>query len=401
MVRVLSVFIFLLSGCGLQNPFGFEQILYPSLLDTVHYEHSQISQEVFKSNIQKIKPAIWYVGVNFHAETNEINHTKKYINNKPVWVPQVHKKEKDIPLSHGSGFFIGPRTLITNFHVIDNLTKDTRITLSRTNEVTGQKIFMNASLKEVSAIYDLAILESEKPVDHYLNVGRTPQSLQVGHPFYLIGYPKDLFIILPLSYEGRFFQDNFLQFNHSYKESLKGSSGGVVVSETGEILGAVHTGSINGVATAVSIKALNDFLNGNSRKCDKFSEVQCVEAEWDFLNKTSQEGKILSVYQTHLGGYDEFKKKRIFFKEFTDDYYTKEEKEEQLFHAQKNLFSYIKDIETAYNNYKKTRDERYRENWNRAVNDYNQEVNEHNRLLGEYRISIKELYQSLNLYLKG
>lgn len=92
-------------------------------------------------------------------------------------------------LSNGTGFFIAPNKLITNFHVIAGTLRYTSkvedITLSQEGSTRTLKI---KGVLAVSALHDLALLETVESVEHYLSIRRNP--LQAQEDVFITGYPN-------------------------------------------------------------------------------------------------------------------------------------------------------------------------------------------------------------------
>ena len=179
----------------------------------------------------------------------------------PEEILQVHKAVWKLVKSGkiGTAFFIGPNQVVTNFHVI----------------VIGQgESYKNHSIKEmylkqgakrlnfnkvlyVSAVDDLAILETEEEVSDYLNVSEEKSSRNLLD----IYYPKGLLISPMIRNLGRLFALGYpegvkrtlihsekyevVDSDNDYEISvnqvgLQGLSGGPVLNEKKEVIGVVH-----------------------------------------------------------------------------------------------------------------------------------------------------------------
>jgi len=87
----------------------------------------------------------------------------------------------DSGLSHGSGFFISPTLIMTNFHVVQN-SKFIRINL-----LTGRKILGDVIRRHPKR--DVAIIQVEEAGHLPIPVRETP--LKVTEEVYAIGSPLD------------------------------------------------------------------------------------------------------------------------------------------------------------------------------------------------------------------
>ena len=86
-----------------------------------------------------------------------------------------------VPGSRGTGFFIAPNRLATNFHVVDSIQDMGDVSLHFDNEPSPIRA---TRLLAVSCPYDLALLETEGSPAVHLSAGGSPQGTA-----YTIGYP--------------------------------------------------------------------------------------------------------------------------------------------------------------------------------------------------------------------
>ncbi|MBC6416190.1 MAG: trypsin-like peptidase domain-containing protein, partial [Bdellovibrionales bacterium] len=131
--------------------------------------------------------------------------------------------------SSGTGFFIGPRTLVTNFHVIDDLSslEEVRIVQEGNLRELRVKNLLSVSIKE-----DLALLETEESVSYYLNLEK--EELDLSEAFYVLAYPGGKFQKINQTgdlTENSFFSDNFYNF---------GASGSPVLDKNHSLVGITY-----------------------------------------------------------------------------------------------------------------------------------------------------------------
>ena len=143
-----------------------------------------------------------------------------------------------IPGISGSGFFLSPRLLVTNFHVVEDFGKDfpEGIDLIQNGEPSGMRI---KRLISASAIEDVAVLETDRDAPFYLNLREKP--LSANEDAFILGYPGGAFRFLrktgPLMNFG-----GFMGFSFNLMKAA-GLSGGPALDSGGSVSGIFHTSS--------------------------------------------------------------------------------------------------------------------------------------------------------------
>ena len=260
------------------------------------------------ANDEDVKNAVQEVAIYELIERQEIKNK-----NKRGWTQiSLEKKIKKTVVSHGTGFFIAPHFLVTNFHVVANSQLKTEIQLIN---LEGDR-FIKARLVQVSALYDLALLKSEEPSASPLLI-RTQALDPEKEALRLFGYPDNRFVKANLSFLKEMFDGHILEF--SYQKalgSLSGASGGPVMDARGLVAGVHHAGSTSmNRANIISLKALNAFLNGDGRRCSSHAE-SCIDAELDFLDRKRKEGHPLLQYIHETLKVNNLFEKRELYQEF-------------------------------------------------------------------------------------
>ena len=133
-------------------------------------------------------------------------------------------------ISYGSGFFVSPTTIVTNFHVIAGTAKGIAKSVDKTRTYRIQGVVATDTKN------DLAILKVKVPSTKLLRLGDS-NKVRIGEKVYVAGNPKGL--------EGTFSdgiisristQDNSKRLQMTAPIS-PGSSGGPVLNSKGEVIG--------------------------------------------------------------------------------------------------------------------------------------------------------------------
>ena len=244
---------------------------------------------------------------------------------------QLEKTERAIwriynPYTTGTGFFIGPNHFITNFHVINLLLNQSsseemprdqgqedqnpidRIILEQEGNPSSLRI---KKVISVSALYDLALLETEESVTDYLSLREDPP--EPGENLFSIAYPEGVFTKIS-KIGNSYYEDNQrydFPVNHFF---LYGASGAPVLDEQGQVVGMMSYGTDNLSAT-IKTNHLRELMKENiGIKCSKavslafkFFNKVCVEKEMENLNRLAGEGyvhaqfKLATMYHSGQG----------------------------------------------------------------------------------------------------
>ena len=203
------------------------------------------------------------------TRTPAVTTPEKYSVRSSVW-------EISVPGNNGTGFFIAPNKIITNFHVINGLLGDVskveNITLSQEGNARTLKI---KGIVALSALHDLALLETTQSVDHYLPIRRKP--LQEQEDLFLTGYPGGKLTDMRKISDRLIFSRDTTSFlvNHS---SLHGASGSPVVDAKKQVIGVLHSHSLN-LIYSVNLNDLQVFVQRELRNKPRNNPRQTVKRE--------------------------------------------------------------------------------------------------------------------------
>jgi hypothetical protein len=214
--------------------------------------------------------------------------------------------------SEGSGFFIKPDQVITNFHVIDG-EPSPKIIFPDGTFITPVKI---TGTKEV----DLALLYTDKNFPEYVLPLPNEDLITKDEPLLSTGYP------LGTSLTGRAttVRGNFIDFRQSKKDGIvyiqtnisvvSGMSGGPLTDQCGKVVG-INTQSLAGLSLFVSGYQANHVLPGFSDQNIKkivvnpsLSPEESVKAFYTYLKaRNMSEGfKLLSTEYLKKTNYEEW-----------------------------------------------------------------------------------------------
>ena len=184
----------------------------------------------------------------------------------------------------GTVFFISPKLLLTNFHVVDHLEDIKSASLSQ--EGNSRELSLKRPIA-LSALHDLALFEIEETVRDYLSFKDEFSDIK---ELYVLAHWKEMKKTGPVLLES----DSFLfTVNHS---SLNGTSGSPVLNKEGELLGIVSQGDKN-LFQAVALDPLKQFAQGDiGLKCAQESLKDCVKKEIENLKEMAKQGHPQAQY---------------------------------------------------------------------------------------------------------
>ena len=198
-----------------------------------------------------------------------------------------------IPEGNGTGFFITANKFITNFHVIYDSSKVKDITLSQEGNARTLK---TKGILAVSALHDLALLETTGFVDHYLPIRRKP--LQEQEDLFSTGYPDGKLTDMRKTNDRLMFSRDTISFfvNNSL---LDGASGSPVVDVKKQVVGVFHS-SISNLIYSVNLNDLQVFVQKGLRNKPRNNPRQVVKREIQNLRNLVNQKNARA--QTKLGG---------------------------------------------------------------------------------------------------
>jgi len=211
--------------------------------------------------------------------------------------------------TQGTGFFIGKNRFVTNFHVIsgifpevENIELDfllAKVAKDRMKKIVlsqeGSSSTLNVKrVVALSALYDLAILETEQNAPSYLKLSfKMPKSRE---KLVLTGYPKGVFKKMKTagyiqSHESIYFYTKALPNS----KELSGASGSPLLNRQRQVVGVFYRGN-----NFIKTRHLRELIRGKvGTKCR--SVERCIEEERKKIWELAEEGNNPEAqYQLYL-----------------------------------------------------------------------------------------------------
>ena len=377
MKKFLFIFIFL-SACDSGSKNSTTQPLKSEEspnLSQLNIKHQSRSPEKLKpelsanSALKSIEKSIWQV--KSYLPVSFIDVSLRTEQNNSDWEIDTQHKTQHIDLGKGTGFFISPKLLITNFHVIQNMFNENINTVSETKLLESHNKPLALKLLKVSSIYDLALLESKTPVDYYLDIESTTQNLPTKS--FLMAYTRNGFIKTPINYIKSVFDTMILFRRDMNLGDLDGASGAPVVSQTGELIGVNHAGS-DTVSSIISSSAIKNFLDKNNRDCSDWTIEECIHEEWLFLEELSKKEDELALYMINTGlNYSQWQTKQLALKDLIKNV-------KQLTEVKEKTSKFIKKINRDNTKEEVSKVIDLMKEYELAIQDYNQSLETFNSI---------------------
>ena len=205
------------------------------LLFSPFASHSQLNCSAFFARLKHMHKSRF---VQNNSEQQNLPNPYESVR-KSVWKIIVDLEGSGLTI--GTGFFISPNQFITNFHVVSDMTDLERFPMLLSHESSSFYPKVRRVLA-LSALDDLALLETDQSVDSWLNISET--SSQDDNVLFTIKYSKDgSNQMKEKENEVRHYND--YEFNVVMDSKAEhGMSGSPVYNENGEVTGVVSAGNI-------------------------------------------------------------------------------------------------------------------------------------------------------------
>ena len=235
------------------------------------------------------------------AQANKILQTPKILQteNLETYPKEVLQAEASIweiynNFTQGTGFFIGPNLFVTNFHVLSSLLRGTGNLNGINLSQEGNPNILNIKqVVSVSALYDLAIIETKETSQHHLNLSEN--KIRADENLFSVGYPDRVFTRMKKTGKINYEDDYLFSFpsNH-YK--LYGASGSPVLNAQGQVVGIYFRGGNTNLILAIK---LNHFKKpiAIGQNCKSKSIKICIKKEMENLRIIAKQGHTLAQKQ--------------------------------------------------------------------------------------------------------
>ena len=224
--------------------------------------------------------------------------------------------------SQGTVFFIGPKLFVTNFHVLSSLlyprcrvtiqikgqTNDSEEGCKKEDEIKNiilsqkdnQAILKVKQVHVLSALYDLALAETESSVNHYLSLGENLPEPE--EELFILGYASGFFAELKTTGNISFSESSLFSFpvNQSsfHGVGLPGVSGSPVFNKQKQVVGVISLGTAN-ILSAVTLDNLREFITEKTGlNCSNFvNGEECIRGEVEVLRELATKGIVEAQYE--------------------------------------------------------------------------------------------------------
>jgi len=158
--------------------------------------------------------------------------------NSTVWRVGVSETNNS-----GTGFFLSSNTFVTNFHVVAELAQHVKNVrnILLTQQDSGQMIRVKRIIS-ISALYDLAVLQTEQSVDSYLETAK--ESFSLSQPLRVVGYPGGQLKIFQQMGNINVAGDGSISFPIN-SSSVKGISGAPMINAQDKVIGVLSSAAFN------------------------------------------------------------------------------------------------------------------------------------------------------------
>ena len=189
------------------------------------------------------------------ADIRKIEDTKMRVHRFPNWksgitqnIDQIRRSVVTIEsgMGHGSGFFISPTLLLTNYHVVEG-SEFVRIKL-----LTGRKIIGDVIRKHLER--DIALIQVEK--SGHIPIPIRKKSLKITEEVYAIGSPLDQALsgTVTKGIVSKFSSNQYgLEHIQADVDIQGGNSGGTLLDKNGNVVGISYAGISSDDQTSIGI----------------------------------------------------------------------------------------------------------------------------------------------------
>ena len=196
-------------------------------------------------------------------------------------------------IGQGTGFFIAPKLLITDFHVLQGLLDKVELTDIRLIHSTIPGVLKINRIKALFVELDLALLEIDSPSNTYLRIQTEPISEM--EDLFLLGYNTGSFHYITKT--GHLKQNDFHNYFLVNHANLAGASGGPILSSEGQVTG-VASFAFENLLFSLKSDLLKSLIDGDTgTHCGSQNPKQCIQSAMDVIHKQAEQSNVLAQFQ--------------------------------------------------------------------------------------------------------
>ena len=200
--------------------------------------------------------------------------------------------------SNGTAFFVSPRHVVTNWHIIHD---QNRASLSLQQEGNEQKLSIKR-LVSVSVLHDLALLETEESSASHLTVRKDVASDK--EELFFPGYPGGNGVLKYTLKAGplKDFKDGlfiyfFAHWTPRTPRTPRTPNGGPVLDANNRVVGVISRRTHNYIPM-IKGSILREFIAGDiGLNCEGLTLRACIKKEIDHLQEQAKRGSQIAQYR--------------------------------------------------------------------------------------------------------
>ena len=198
--------------------------------------------------------------------------------------------------NRGTGFFVEKKLFVTNAHIVLDMLETGSVEDIFLLQEKPLSILKVKQVVALSVFYDLALLETEEEVSHYLSF--RGNALEPQENLFVPGYPDGIF--KRIRKQGNILYENVQLYEFAVNSSdLTGISGSPVLDREGRLMGVASEGlRTTNILRAIKPNHLKSFIAGETGlSClNSVNPRDCIKKEVENLKESAKEGSHHAQY---------------------------------------------------------------------------------------------------------